>query len=182
MIIEDGHGSGMKVQVTESGQLVAKCTSIHFLQHINETDQEVYTAIIEKTPTGAGDCFFYMKNNSSSDIYISSMTAAAATDETIQLFVNDSGTPAGTTVNTLVNRNAGSGKTADCIAYDGVDITGLSGGTMVEQFKVDGGIGSQKWRYNSCIIIPKNYIFTLYAVTGAIALTVSLGIAFYSPN
>ena len=49
---------------------------------------------------------------------------------------------------------------------------------MVEQFTIDGAIGSQKWRYNSAIIIPKNHVFSLYAVTGGIALLISLGISF----
>lgn len=179
MIIEDGHGSGVKAKVSEGGCLFTRAVNVHFLQHINETDQEAYTAIIDKTPTGAGDCFFYIKNNSDMDMYISSMTAAAAADEVVRLYVNDTGTPAGTTANTLVNRHAGSGKLADATAYDGVDITGLSGGQMVEQFEIDGAVGSQKWRYSSAIIIPKNHVFSLYAVTGAIALTASLSIAFH---
>ena len=182
MIIEDGQGMGDKAHVTSNGCVCVRATTIDFLQRVNELDQEVYTAIIEKTPTGAGDCFFYLMNNSSNDMYISSMTAAAAADETIELYINDIGTPVGTTVNTLVNRHAGSGKAADCTAYDGVNITGLSGGKKVEQFAVDGNIGSQKWRYNSFIIIPNNHTFTLYTTTGAIALIVSLGIAFYTTS
>lgn len=180
MIVEDGRGSGQKAHVTGEGCICTRAVGIHFLQHINEVHQEVYTAVIEKTPTAAGDCFFYIMNNSDEDMYISSMTGAAAADETVRLYINDTGTPAGTTENVLVNRHAGSGKLADVTAYDGVDITGLSGGSMVEQFVIDGAIGSQKWRYNSGIIIPKNHVCTLKAVTGAIALTISLSIAFHN--
>ena len=178
MIIEDGHGTGNKVQVSKVGCMHTRSVNVHIERHINETEQEVYTAIIDKTPTAAGDCFFYIENNSDSNMYIGSMTGSAATDETVRLFINDSGTPVGTTENVLVNRHAGSGKVADVTAYDGVDITGLSGGKMVEQFTIDGAIGSQKWRYNSAIIIPKNHVFSLYAVTGGIALLISLGISF----
>ena len=180
MILEDGHGSGQKAKVSEGGCLYTRAVNVQFLQHLNETQQEVYTALIEKTPTAAGDCFFYIMNNSDKDMYISSMTGAAATDETVRLYVNDTGDPLGTTENILVNRHAGSGKLADVTAYDGVDITGLSGGSMVEQFVIDGAIGSQKWRYNSAIIIPKNHVFALKAVTGGIALVISLSIAFHS--
>lgn len=112
-------------------------------------------------------------------MYVCSLTASAATDETIQIKVKDIGTPAGTTVNTPVNRNAGSGKVADVDCYDGVDITGLSGGSVIEQFEFDGNTGSTKFRYSSCIIIPKNHVLTLYAVTGAIALKVSLSLMFH---
>ena len=180
MILEDGHGTGMKVKVVDSGYLSTRSTHVHFEQYINEVDNEVYSVIIEKTPTAAGDCFFYIKNNSDNNMYISSLTAAAAaTDETIQLYIKDEGTPAGITANVPVNRNAGSAKVADVTCYDGVDITGLSNGSLVEQFVIDSATGSHKYRYNSAIIIPKNQTFTLYAVTGAIALTVSLSLAFY---
>ena len=180
MILEDGHGTGIKVKVVDSGYLSARATCIHFEQYINEVDQEVYSVIIEKVPTAVGDCFFYIKNNSDKDMYIASLTAAAATDETIQLYIKDEGIPAGTTANIPINRNAGSGKLADVTCYDGVDITGLSNGSLVEQFAIDGGTGSHKYRYNSALIIPKNQTFTLYAITGAIALTVSLSLAFYT--
>lgn len=180
MIIEDGRGSGQKAHVTDEGCVCTRAVGIHFLQHINEVHQEVYTALVAKTPTAAGDCFLYIMNNSDEDMYISSMTGAAATDETVQLKINDTGTPAGTTENIMVNRHAGSGKLADVTCYEGEDITGLSGGSTVEQFVIDGAIGSQKWRYHSAIIVPKNHVFALYAVTGGIALTISLSIAFHN--
>lgn len=179
MQIEDGLGTGQRVHVVEEGCMCTKAIAIPFGMHVNIDKQEAYSAIIEKTPTGAGDCFFYIKNNSDSDMYITSLTAAAATDETIQLKINDTGIPAGTTANVLVNRNAGSGKLADATVYDGVDITALSGGSVIEQFVIDGATGSKKFRYDGKCIIPKNHTFTLYAVTGAIALVVSLGLVFH---
>lgn len=179
MIIEDGH-SGQKAHVTGEGCICVRAINVNFLQHINEVYQEAYTVLVAKTPTAAGDYFLYMINNSDKDMYISSMTGAAATDETVQLMINDTGTIEGTTENTPVNRHAGSGKLADITCYEGENITGLSGGSMVEQFVIDGAIGSQKWRYKSCIIIPKNHVFALKAVTGGIALTISLSIAFHN--
>lgn len=178
MIIGDGHGTGNKAQVTDEGCICTKAISVHFTQHINEKG-DAYSVIIEKTPTGAGDCFFYIKNNDDQNMYVCSLTGAAATDETVQIKIRDIGTPAGTTANVPVNRNASSGKEADVTCYDGVDITGLSGGSVVEQFELDGATGSRKFRYNSCIIIPKNQTLSLYAVTGAIALKISLGINFH---
>ena len=179
MIIEDGHGTGNKVQVNNEGCMCAKCVTIPFGMHINNEKQEAYSVIIEKTPTAADDCFFYIINNSDLDMYVCTLTASAATDETIQINIKDTGTPAGTADNIPVNRNAGSGKLADVAAYDGVDITGLSGGSVIEQFDIDGATGSKTFRYESCIIIPKNQTFTLYAVTGGIALKTSLSILFH---
>lgn len=180
MIIEDGHGTGNKVNVTDEGCMCSKAVTIHYEQHINIEKQEAYSALVSKTPTAAGDCFFYIKNNSDDNMYICSITLSAATDETIQIKIKDTGTPAGTTLNTLVNRNAASGKEADVTAYDGVDITALTGGSVVEQIDVDGGTGSEKYRWNSCFIIPKNQTLTLYAVTGGIAIKATVGIFFHA--
>lgn len=179
MKIEDGHGTGSKVQVNTEGCLCTKAVTIPFGQHINSEYQETYSIIINKTPTGADDCFLYVKNNSDKDLFVCSLMASADTDETIQIKIKDIGTPVGGSTNTPVNRNAGSGKVADITCLDGVDITGLSGGSIVEQFVFDGNAGSEKFRYNSCIIIPKNHVLTLYAVTGAIALKVSLSLIFH---
>ena len=179
MMIEDGHGTGRKVHVTDEGCLCAKAVTIHFEQHVNVEYEEAYSAIISRTPTAANDCFFYIKNNSDNDMYVCSLTLSAATDETIQIKIKDTGTPAGTTDNTPINRNASSGKQADVTAYDGVDITALSGGSVVDQIDVDGATGSEKFRWNSCFIIPKNQTLTLYAVTGGIAIKATIGMFFH---
>ena len=181
MIIEDGHGTGSKVKVGEEGCLNAKAVTVPMQQHINEQDGESYSVIIDKTPTGAGDCFFYIKNNSDKDMFVTSGKISAATDETVRIKLKDVGTPVGGTANVPVNRNAGSGKKADVTCQDGVDITGLSGGEIVEQVDVDGAVGSVKYPWASGLIIPKNQTLTMYAVTGAIALKSTLSIAFHTP-
>lgn len=58
MKIEDGHGTGSKVQVNNEGCLCTKAVAVPFGQHINSEFQEAYSIIINKTPTAAGDCFF----------------------------------------------------------------------------------------------------------------------------
>lgn len=179
MKIEDGHGTGSKAQVNAEGCLCTNAVAIPFGQHVNDKHQEAYSIIVSKTPTAANDCFFYLKNNSDMDLYICSLTGSATADETIQIKVKDIGTPVGGSINTPVNRNVGSGKLADITCLDGIDITGLSGGSVIEQFTYDGNTGSKKFRYSSCIIVPKNHVLTLYAVTGAIALKVSLSLMFH---
>ena len=180
MMIEDGHGTGYKVHITDEGCMCSKAVTIDFGQHVNVDFQEAYSAIISKTPTAAGDCFFYIVNNGDNDMYVRSITYSAATDETIQVIIKDTGTPAGTTANTLVNRNASSGKQADVTAYDGIEITGLSGGSVVDQIDVDGTVGSKKLRWDSAIVIPKNQTLTMCAVTGGIAVKAVLGIVFHA--
>lgn len=182
MIIEDGHGTAVKAKVNQEGCICTKAVSIPWERHINEEYGEAYSVIIDKTPTGAGDCFCYIKNDSDMDMFITSIVLSAATDETVRIKFKDTGTPSGGTANVPVNRNAGSGKLADITCEDGVDITGLSSGEIVEQLDVDGASGSRKFVWDSAGIIPKNQTMTLYAVTGAIALKATLGLAFHAKD
>lgn len=179
MIIKDGRGTSEAAQVTEEGCLCAKAITLPMAQHINIEHQEAYSIIIDKTPTAAGDCFLYLRNDSDLNMYVTSGKISAATDETVRVKLKDVGTPVGGTANVPVNRNAGSGKLADVTCQDGVDITGLSGGEIVEQVDVDGAVGSVKYEWESTFIIPKNQTLTMYAVTGGIALKSTLSIAFH---
>lgn len=151
-------------------------------QYVNTTVQEVYSFPFDVTPTGAGDCFLYIKNTDDMDLYITSLKChATTTDEEIQVKINDTGTAVGGTDVTLVNRNAGSGKipSANSTFQTGVDITGLSGGNTVDYFKVNADAGTQKLSWESAIIIPRNKTFSLYVTTGAIAIKGTVSVFFH---
>jgi len=94
--------------------------------------------------------------------------------------LGDSGTPVGGTSVTPVNRNAGSGNEADVTAQQGVDITGLSGGSVVAGAFVQGGANSMKVSIRSGLILPKNKVLTLYVVTGTAAVMVGVSANFHS--
>lgn len=179
MMLEDGTGSGRRVEVTDENCICCKAVAIPFQQHVNEDHADAYSIIVSKTPTGAGDCFLYLKNTSSDDLMICKAKVYAAADEFIQVKVGDSGTTAGGTANTPINRNFGSGRTADCTCEDGVNITGLSGGSVVEDSFFDGGVSMNQIEWKSMLILPKNSIATFYAVNGAIALKMTLSILFH---
>ena len=144
------------------------------LQYYANTQEGSYSTVVEVTPTGAGDCFLYLKNNNATDLVITSISFWSAAAETIQMKLGDSGTIGGTHADLLpVSRNAGSGRTADVDCEVGVDITGLSGGSVVDSFYATAAY--QKWAWDSRIILPKNSIMSLYAVTGAIAVGGTIG-------
>jgi hypothetical protein len=104
----------------------------------------------------------------------------AAATETVQVKIRDTGTVGGThAVLVPVNRNAGSGKVADVTCESGVDITGLSGGDVVDELVA--GADMYRWKWQSGLIIPKNRTVSLYAVTGAIAIKATLGFCFLCP-
>lgn len=182
MYIEDGKGTGYKAQVTKENQLVTWSIVAPLQHHVNHTHGDMYSLLINKTPTGAGDCFCYIKNTDDIDIVITSMKFSAATDETITVKFNDTGTASGGTATTPVNRNATSGHTAAGTFETGVDITGLSGGSSVDQFVIDGATGTLKVIWESGLILPKNQTLTLYATTGAIALVGSISFFYHDDD
>lgn len=178
--IEDGAGSGYKVQVNNENRLETDAVSEKISFHANKHHGSAYSVIISKTPAAGGNkCFLYIKNTSDLDMVVKSIKIRTASDERIQIKLNDIGTLAGGTTNTPANRNAASGNIADCICQDGTDITGLSGGTIVDDIYFDVDLGMQKINWDSGIIVPKNQIITFYAVTSNIAILMTITIYFH---
>ncbi len=150
------------------------------MAHINEIEQQVYTVVVSQTPTGANDCFCYVKNTSSTDLTFRSLTIATASNETIQIKIKDTGTPVNGTAYTPINRNSGSTNVATGTFQTGNDITGLSGGSVVDQIFLKGGDSSSKYFWQSHIIIRSNDTLTFYAVTGGIAIKMSFTIYYHT--
>jgi len=178
MIITGGTGNGFAVGVTNENQLEVCAVTRTIDLFCNQADGSTYSLLISKTPTGAGDCFCYMKNNDERDMVLSSIKLYVATSETISIKLGDSGTPSGGSDATPVNRKAGCGNVADITCETGVDITGLSGGSEVENFFIKGAETSRRIEWLSGIIVPKNHTMTLYVGTGAIAVKLTLSIHF----
>ena len=171
-----GNGYGAKVNV--ENQLHTSSITFDIAHHVNHDHGECYTMLISKTPTAAADCFAYIKNTSDDDLIVCCVKfAATTTDEIIQVKLGDIGTPVGGTAVTPGNRNAGSGEVADGTFEEGVDITGLSGGTAIDEYNIDAGTGSKIIPVTGGFIVPKNKVLSLYAVTGGIAIRG--GITFY---
>lgn len=183
MLIEDGRGTGSKAQVTNEGFLTTESTAIPFAFHINHDHQEAYSIIVEKTPTAAGNCFFYMKNNNEADMIGIEISLAVDTNtETIEMWGGLVGTPLGVTVNTPINVNLGSAKKADIDCYDGVDITGLFGGGKAFEFKIKPDESSKIYKTDLYVIIPKNATFALFAKNGNINILCVMTIVFHNTN
>lgn len=140
-----------------------------------------YSAIVSVTPTGADDCFFYIKNNDAMDMLARIIRVRSASAESIQIKLGDTGTVGGTHADlTPVSRNAGSGKIADVTCESGVDITGLSGGSIVDIIYCN--TTQVEVVIPGDLIVPKNSIISFYAVTGAVALNLTFGFYFDSSS
>ena len=169
--------SGRGQAVTQGSMAMVKAICQTVNEHANQVEKEAYSAVISKTPTGAGDCFFYIKNLDEDPLVISSLKLHSANAENIQIKLGDAGTVGGTHATlACVNRNAGSGHEANVTCESGVDITGLSGGEVVDELV--SGTTMYRWEWLSGLIVPKNRILSLYAVTGAIAIKATAGFYF----
>ncbi|MCK4330876.1 hypothetical protein KAX02_13680 [candidate division WOR-3 bacterium] len=166
------------MDVNSEGYSLGDVLNRAYRLHVNRNHKNSYSAVISVTPTGAGDCFFYIKNDDPDmDIVVTSLKLWSASAERIQIKLGDSGTVGGThAVLTPVSRHGGSGKTAIVTCESGVDITDLSGGNIVDA--VDGLNVPFLWEWKSGLIVPKNVMLSLYAVTGAVALSAVMGFYF----
>ena len=70
MQIEDGTGTGYKAKITSENKLLTQSLSEFMQYHLNQVHEEMYSMVVSKTPTGAGDCFLYIKNTSDDDLVI----------------------------------------------------------------------------------------------------------------
>ena len=180
MIIRDPR-SGIGQGVSVSGMAMVKAASQEMVEYVNRKNEQSFSAVITATPTGAGDCFFYIKNNDNLMMEVTSLKLHAPTAEMVEVKLGDTGTAGGThAALTPVNRNAGSGKVADVTCESGVDITGLSGGSVVDALAARAGM--YRWEWRSGLILPKNWILSLYAVNGAIEIRATLGFCFLSTD
>lgn len=180
LVIEDGTGHGYFAEVTTENRLAVESESFEMIRHANLADGQAYSLTFTVTPTGAGDCFCYIKNTSTIDLSLNSIVLAAASDEVVQIKIRDTGTPVGGGAVTPVNRNTNSNNTAVGTFQTGVDITGLSGGSIVDQYFVKGATDSKKYTWASTLIIGQNGVLTLYVVTGAIALRITIGFFYHA--
>lgn len=170
LLIEDGKGRGNIAGVNPEGKLETESVSISKEHHTNQDLGKAFNLLFSLTPTGAGDCFLYMKNSSTIDLILEGVILRTGGNEIITFNLNDTGTPAGGTVVTPANLNAGSGETAIGTFQTGVNITGLSGGTLTERLYVASSDDSSDFNFDQDIIIPQNNVFTMWATTGSIAI------------
>lgn len=170
LMIEDGSGKGYQARVDASNRLFVYSITESLEHHTNIIHGESYNLLFSQTPTGAGDCFLYMKNLNDEDIILEGIVLNTATDETIEIKISDVGTALGGVDITPVNLNGGSNNQAQGTFQASNDITGVSGGFSLFKFFIKGGNSSSFFNFDQDIILPKNRTLTLYAVNGSIQI------------
>lgn len=165
--IEDGAGSGRQARVTSEHRVMVEAVSASPEHVANHFSGLAYNILFTITPTGAGDCFLYIKNTDPDyDLVLEGMAIKLAANEYIDIKLGDSGTPAGGSVITPANLNAASGNSADGVFQSGSDITGLTGGTRTIRHYHASSLETKYHNFDADIILPKNTVATFYCQTG----------------
>jgi len=178
--IEDGTGSGRSATVDVENRFHVDAISASPEHHTNHKHGKAFSINFEATPTGTGDCFFYMKNTSEEDIIIEGFGLYMVANDYVDIKLNDYGTPISGNDITPANCNGGSGNIASGTFQNGNDITGLSGGTTVYRYYHASSNGTTYHNFEMDIIVPKNGTFTFYIGTGTTALHGFLNLIYHN--
>ena len=181
ILIEDGKGSGRSAEVNLNNHLVVSSIQQSIEHYNNHVTGKAFNALFSATPTGAGDCFLYIKNTSEVDMSIEGFWLWLAASEYIEIKLGDTGTPVGGNDITPVNLNSGSGEAAVGTFQDGADITGLSGGSATHRFYHATSAQSIYRNFEQDIILKRNGVLTMYCQTGTTALHGTLVLSYYNP-
>ena len=177
MLIEDGSGKGgWKAGVTSESKLEV-CAVVSTVDlYCNQKNGVSYSIVLSETPTTSGSCFCYIKNEDTKDLVISSVKIYCTSNEVCTVNLSDSGVPVGGVDGIFVNRKAGCGNVANAICKVGSNITGLSGGHVVDAFSIKSGSPSVRYGWRSALVVPRNHTVSFYVETGAanVRMTVSL--------
>lgn len=177
--IKDGKGTGQMAKVDSEGRLWGYATTEPEELHTNRLNKDSYLAYTDVTPVGGGDYFFYLKNNDSRELIIQwyrIWTESSA--EAIDIIRQPTGTPAGTSAANVVSANFGSTKTADVDAYEGTNITGLSGGSTFDRLRLSGDGKDVVDLYPGGIVLPQGSVIAFSVLNGAIPIEFTISFYF----
>lgn len=166
--IKDGTGQGYQAEVDSDNRLLTRAIIEPAEHYANHDLGQSFSLYFNVTPTGAGDCFFYCKNTNTHDVIFEDLQVYVASNEAIDVYLNNTGTPSGGTTLTEANLNTSSKKTLTATIQYGNDITGLTQATQAVRYYVPADSATHVFNFRGDIILAPQTTLTLYAVTGGI--------------
>lgn len=165
--------NGQAANVNSAGHLETEAITHSAEHYANDVAEQAYQIPFAVNPSGAGDCIFYLKNNSENNLFIEGLNYLSSAAEEIYIEIANTGTAVLTAGAALTpkNCNAGSGKTADAtcwsnVADGAVDITGLATGREIERIWITALADNKLHNFVMDVILPKNKVFTIWCVGG----------------
>lgn len=184
MLIEDGTGSGRTARITLENRIASDSIAIPMTQHVNQyhgRSYQIYTAqtpsVLNPSDLTTNGCIMYIKNTDDLDMTILEVRIWVESNEYVDMYASDTGTPTDGTTITPVNMNLGSGNSAAGTFLVGTDINGLTRGTLIDRLRVPADNSDHNFQWKSNIILPKNDRLSFYVGTGEIPIEITM--AFY---
>lgn len=176
MIIEDP-SNGNTAAIDSSRRLQAKAISQNEDKAIN-IDGNYYSISFEVTPVGAGDFFFYLKNNGQTTVTITDFRMMAGAAEKVNIY-RVTGTPSyvSATAAEITPRNLGSANVPSITANYDTNITGLTTDGRLFFQGLPAAVTSYQIKTTSNIIIPQGQAIAMEAVSGAILIDCVLSLS-----
>jgi hypothetical protein len=172
MMIDDGTGTGHKVEVNSLHQLSTRGINSTYHQFVSCKHEQAYMVSLgteakpTMTITGTGGYMMYLKNTSTSyDAIIARITISSSALALITLMKNPTiGSLGNETATVPVNKNFKSGKVADVDVYTwdevGDGITGITGGDCAGTYQVN---GFERLLFDESICLGLNDIIAIKA-------------------
>lgn len=174
--IEDGTGSGMKVQVTDEHQLVAKAITEPRVAYVAINDEQSFVVTVEDAGPSAGEYTLYVKNTSEHPFVVDIIRTNNVDADVIWKLHKVTGTAGGASALTPVNTNLASGKTADLTARGGAGgVTGLTSSEVMYEWFGGGAYNSTKVVFDSTVVLGQDDAIALEfdaGTGGAVAINV----------
>jgi len=169
--IEDGSGKGYQAKVNNESMISVYAVIDSKQSHTNIRHGTSYNLLFSQTgDSTASSCILYIKNEDIEPLIVKGIGANVASDEYIEVVLNDSGTPVGGSAIAPVNLNSGINNVAEGVFQSGSNITGLSGGSKAFKLFYVGGEPTKYFNFDQDIIVARNRTLTLYCVNGGILI------------
>jgi len=132
MMIEDGKGTGFKVEVNDENQLEISAVCIDMIEHKNKDHHVVWYLPLDAVAPSGATKFFYLGNNAGQLNVVVSKIRISSTVAGIFRFLKVGGTPAGgTAINPVSLFLSSMQSPADGVFQSGASITGLTDAALL---------------------------------------------------
>lgn len=174
-IIQDGKGTGKVAEVDTNNMLAVKAVTITEEHYATHNKGKGWHIVLQQTPTGANDNFFYFKNTSEDETYvIEGFDSRVASAETLEIYLNPTGTTSGGTAVTPTNSNTSHQATSMSATIEaGNDITGLSNGNLFHRVFLT-NTNTDYINFELDLAVEPGGSLVVRAVTGAIQIDMAL--------
>lgn len=172
MRIRDGEGSGREAGVDERSRL--KVASVQqSVEHNANRQGSAWHVVVEQTATGANDYIYHFENTGVETYVIEGFNYRVASAEQLKVYLRKTGTTSGGTTATPVTVNSGSNRTVTGTSEAGNDITGLSGGDVIEHLFLT-STQTSSYNFDQDVFIEPGGTFSIEAISGSVQVNLTI--------